>query len=110
MASSSILPLSDLRLRVLVEPYTIQLLAFPAGFTVPADTVEQPADFFSVTYTKQEVSILADERHSKALLQQDGVREKLSEEPSEWRAFKIAGPLDLSLVSTRKLESIEEAV
>jgi hypothetical protein len=93
------LDLTDPRLHVLVEPYVVELLALPSGKSCPTKVVElarSEHDFFSLTVTPHEISILADEKAAKAILA--ALPEDELSERSSWRALKIAGPLDLSMV------------
>lgn len=66
--------IGDPRLRVLIEPYSILVLAFPAGTACPSSALrrlsaaESPPDLLSVTATKHELSILADSKAADRIL------------------------------------------
>ena len=102
--SEMALDLSDARLSVLVEPYVVQLLAFPSSKACPKEVLElanSKPDFFSLTVTAHEISMLADEKAAKVVLACP-LKDSLLEQ-SSWRALKIAGPLDLSMVRLRQV-------
>lgn len=104
------LDLSDPKLHVIVEPYTLFLLAFSANTDLPAVAYPSSQDkdaFFSYQQTSEEISILCSEERK------DGIYKDLNDEArqsalsgdsastasSEWHVLRIRGPLDLSMVS-----------
>lgn len=62
----------------------------PAGAEIPAGALE--GDFLSVTRTPEELSIVCPEEHAP-----DGGDDGVAREDG-WRALKLEGPFDLSLV------------
>lgn len=92
-------------LRVDIEPNTLTLIALHPNSISSANInlggiVNGSDAFFSVTKAPGELSILAERRTADVILHTVTVLElHLLNEPSKWRALRIVGPLDLSMVS-----------
>jgi len=103
--TSTTLDLANPFLRVQVEPYTLTLIALHPNSVNSANInlagiVNGSDGFFSVTKAPGELSILAERRTAEVILHTVEVLElQLLDEPSRWKALKIVGPLDLSMVS-----------
>lgn len=119
-------------LRVLVQPGTIQLISYGPSPSVASTIYEIAAakhaygttsssaifpSFFSIAVTPAEISVLATLEDARLI--EESLKRKRGVEPTEhpstWRAFKIAGPLDLSMVGvlyefTRSLKDAEVPV
>lgn len=101
----SSLDLDNPVLQVVVEPYTLTLIALhPTAVTsagIDLQGIVNGSDgFFSVTTAPRELSVLAEQRTADVILHTAKVMElELLAEPSRWRALRIVGPLDLSMVS-----------
>lgn len=104
------LDLSDPKLHVFVEPYTLFLLAFPANSNLPAAAYPFSQDkdaFFSYQQTSEEISILCTEQRKDQIYNDlnDGVRRSALSgdaaltDQNRWHVLRIRGPLDLSMVS-----------
>lgn len=78
--------MSDTTLRLAILPETLAICRLEPHATIPTWTTA--STFFSVTQTEDELSIVCPERNVPA-----GIRCERG-----WRALKVAGPLDFSLV------------
>lgn len=102
------LDLTNPVLRVQVEPCTLTLIALHPNSISSANInlagiVNGSDGFIAVTKAPGELSILAERRTAEAILHTVAVLElKLLDTPSRWKALKIVGPLDLTLVSDAK--------
>lgn len=122
------LDLENPALRVTVESWTLCLVAFPLPLIADIggiddkgsnskgeeslllekiDSVEKKTRkdtneeaFFSLTRTAHEISILANEHAAESICEEArALRVKLFDDPpTRWRALRIVGPLDLSMV------------
>lgn len=107
------LDLSNPALQVSLTPFTLSLIALhPNSISSSnidlAGIVNGSDGFFSVTKAPGELSILAERRTADVILHTVKVMElRLLEEPTQWKALKIVGPLDLSMVSGSWLPSYE---
>lgn len=114
------LDLANPVLRVTVESWTLCLVAFPLPLITRIGGIEEESlllekialvekkarkdtkegSFFSLTRTAHEISMLADEDAAKSICKEaKELRVKLFDDPpTRWRALRIVGPLDLSMV------------
>lgn len=96
-------------LQVTVTPYTLTLIALHPNSISSANInlagiVNGSDGFFSVTKAPGELSILAERRTADVILHTCEVMElRLLSEPSQWKALRIVGPLDLSMVRQLQL-------
>ena len=74
------------KLTLSVLPISLAVCQFPKGTSIPSYLVN--SSFFSITQTEDELSVVCDQ----SLVPDD------SKKTDDWRAFKVAGPLDFSLV------------
>lgn len=104
-STTSSLDLSNPVLGVEVTPHSLTLIALHSNSIRSANLnlsgiIDGSDNFFSVTKAPGELSILAESSTADSIVQ--AVEEKgleLLEAPSRWKALKIVGPLDLSMVS-----------
>lgn len=102
---STTLDLNNPVLQVVVTAHTLSLIALhPNSITSSnlnlAGIVNGSDSFFSVTKAPGELSILAEQRTAHVILDTMKVMDlRLLDEPTHWKALKIVGPLDLSMVS-----------
>jgi hypothetical protein len=99
------LDLAHPSLRVDIAPYSLTLIALHPNSVSSANInlagiVNGSDAFFSVSKAPGELSVLAEQRTADVILHTVKVLElRLLNEPSRWKALKIVGPLDLSMVS-----------
>lgn len=98
--STGSLDLNDPALHVIVEPHTLVLLTPKGRFSIPTNLLSDSLlrdPFFSIIHTAHEINIIASDYSSAKWV--DVVKDVGSlAPPSRWKALKIRGPLDLSMV------------
>ena len=72
------------RLKLRTTPWRLAVCRFPAGSPPPAWVFHAEAEFFSVTRTPDEMSVVCSEDHRPPTVEQD---------ERGWRAFALEGPI-----------------
>ena len=77
------------RLTLRVTPWQLAVCRFPADSPLPAWVLHAEAQFFSITRTPEEMSVVCAEDDLPPSVERDVER--------DWRAFAVAGPLPFGL-------------
>ncbi len=77
------------RLRLRETPWRLAVCRFPADTPLPAWVFHREAEFFSVTRTPRELSVVCAEDDLPPSVDRDVER--------DWRAFEVVGPLPFGL-------------
>lgn len=77
------------RLRLRATPWRLAICRFPAGSPLPAWVFHHEAQFWSVTRTPHELSVVCAEDDLPPAVDRDVER--------DWRAFEVVGPLPFTL-------------
>lgn len=77
------------RLRLRATPWRLAICRFPADSPLPAWVFHREAEFWSVTRTPHELSVVCAEDDLPPAVDRDVER--------DWRAFEVVGPLPFTL-------------